>query len=64
VPAPRVVNGIEQRPIEGTSMVYSFDSKIHPQNIRPSILKCLVIALFTTMAGLPAPFTNPHGKEI
>lgn len=26
VPAPRVVNGIEQRPIEGVSMKYSFDN--------------------------------------
>ncbi len=25
VPAPKMVNGIEQRPIEGTSMLYSFD---------------------------------------
>jgi arylsulfatase len=25
VPAPRVVNGVDQRPIEGVSMVYSFD---------------------------------------
>jgi arylsulfatase len=26
VPAPKIVNGIEQDPIEGTSMVYSFDN--------------------------------------
>ncbi len=26
VPAPKMVNGIEQRPIEGLSMVYSFDN--------------------------------------
>jgi arylsulfatase len=26
VPAPRMVNGIEQRPIEGVSMLYSFDN--------------------------------------
>jgi arylsulfatase A-like enzyme len=25
IPAPKMVNGIEQRPIEGTSLVYSFD---------------------------------------
>src|SRR5262249_4063710 len=25
IPAPRIVNGIEQKPIEGVSMVYSFD---------------------------------------
>jgi arylsulfatase A-like enzyme len=30
VPAPRVVNGIEQRPIEGVSMLYSFDSAKAP----------------------------------
>ncbi|HET6541096.1 MAG TPA: arylsulfatase [Chryseolinea sp.] len=26
VPAPKMVNGIEQRPVEGVSMVYSFDN--------------------------------------
>jgi arylsulfatase len=30
VPAPRMVNGIEQRPIEGVSMVYSFDNGSAP----------------------------------
>lgn len=30
IPAPRVVNGIEQRPIEGVSMKYSFDSATAP----------------------------------
>ncbi len=30
VPAPRMVNGIEQRPIEGVSMVYSFDNAAAP----------------------------------
>ena len=30
VPAPRMVNGIEQRPIEGVSMAYSFDNATAP----------------------------------
>ncbi len=30
VPAPRMVNGIEQRPIEGVSMLYSFDDAKAP----------------------------------
>ena len=30
LPAPKVVNGIEQRPIEGTSMLYSFDNASAP----------------------------------
>jgi arylsulfatase len=30
IPAPRTVNGIEQRPIEGVSMAYSFDSPNAP----------------------------------
>ena len=30
IPAPRMVNGIEQRPIEGISMVYSFDNAKAP----------------------------------
>jgi len=30
IPAPKVVNGIVQRPIEGTSMLYSFDDALSP----------------------------------
>jgi arylsulfatase len=30
IPAPRMVNGIEQRPIEGVSMLYSFDDAKAP----------------------------------
>jgi len=30
LPAPKTVNGIEQRPIEGVSMVYSFDNATAP----------------------------------
>ena len=30
LPAPKMVNGIEQRPIEGVSMVYSFDNAKAP----------------------------------
>ncbi len=30
LPAPKMVNGIEQRPIEGTSMLYSFDDANAP----------------------------------
>ena len=30
IPAPKVVNGIVQRPIEGTSMLYSFDDANTP----------------------------------
>ena len=30
IPAPKTVNGIEQRPIEGVSMVYSFDNATAP----------------------------------
>ncbi len=31
IPAPKIVNGIEQRPIEGTSMLYSFDNATAPE---------------------------------
>ena len=30
IPSPKVVNGIEQRPIEGTSMMYTFDDAKAP----------------------------------
>jgi arylsulfatase A-like enzyme len=31
IPAPKIVNGIEQRPMEGTSMLYSFDNASAPE---------------------------------
>ncbi len=32
IPAPKVVNGIEQRPIEGTSMLYAFNNASAPDS--------------------------------
>ena len=32
IPAPKMVNGIEQRPIEGTSMLYAFDNASAPDS--------------------------------
>ncbi len=39
IPAPNMVDGIAQKPIEGTSMVYSFDHADAPRRTRPSISK-------------------------
>ena len=57
VKAPDMVNGIKQKPIEGVSMAYTFDSRT-PRRRRSatlSISKCSPTAASTTTAGTPAP---------
>ena len=57
VKAPDIVNGIKQKPIEGVSMAYTFDSANGPRHRRSailSILKCSPTAASTTTAGTPA----------
>jgi arylsulfatase len=41
VPAPRMVNGVDQRPIEGVSMVYSFDNAAAPDTRKTQYFEML-----------------------
>ena len=57
IPAPVMVNGIAQKPIEGVSMAYTFDkaNANAPRRAQRSILRCSPIARSITMAGSPRP---------
>ncbi len=58
IPAPVMVNGVAQKPIEGVSMAYTFDKKLTPMP-RPreprSTLRWSATAPSTTTAGSPPP---------
>ena len=63
VKAPDMVNGIKQKPIEGVSMAYTFDSARTPKRRRsatPSISRCSPTAASITTAGMPAPRRPPR----
>jgi len=51
LPAPKMVNGIEQQPMNGVSMMYSFADAGAPSTEKYSILRCLAVELFIPMAG-------------
>ena len=51
IPEPTSVNGILQKPIEGTSMRYSFDDPVHPSAVSGSTSRCSATAGSTTRAG-------------
>ena len=53
LPEPVSVNGVQQRPIEGVSMLYSFDEPMPQSGARRSTSKCSATAASTTRAGLP-----------
>ena len=57
IQAPDMVNGIKQKPIEGVSMAYTFDTGRMPTRRRSatrSISRCSATAESTTTAGMPA----------
>ena len=53
LPAPLSVNGVQQQPLEGVSMAYSFDDAAPPTATRPSTSRCSATAASTTRAGRP-----------
>ena len=62
IPAPVMVNGVAQKPIEGVSMAYTWD-KANATRLRRaqrSISRCSATAASTTMAGMPAPRRRPR----
>jgi len=64
--APEEVNGIKQKPIEGVSMVYTFDqanANAPSQTPYAVTSRCLAIGPFITMAGSPPRRRrNPRGS--
>ena len=61
IPAPDVVNGIAQKPIEGVSMVYTFDkaNAAAPSTHKTQYFEMMGDLACTTMAGSPAPRWPP-----
>ena len=58
IPAPVMVNGIAQKPIEGVSMAYTWDkanANAPSDARRRSTSRCSATAPSTTTAGSPAP---------
>ena len=52
LPEPIAVNGVQQSPMEGTSMLYSFnDAARRPNGTSCSTSRCSATAAFTTRAG-------------
>ena len=63
LPEPKVVNGTPQIPMEGKSLVYTFDNA-HGQGTctPPSTSRSPATARSITTAGWPAPFTRRRGN--
>ena len=53
ISAPTMINGVKQTPIEGTSLVYSFDDAKAPTHTRRSTSSCSPTAASTRTAGWP-----------
>ena len=58
-----VVNGVAQTPIEGVSMLYTFNDAKAKDRTRRSTSRSSATAPSTTTAGWPAPSTGPPGKR-
>jgi arylsulfatase len=53
LPEPTSVSGVEQRPMDGVSMAYSFDGRMSPIAGRRSTSRCSATVASTTTAGPP-----------
>ena len=51
LPEPTQVHGVTQKPMQGTSMAYSFDDATRPSATRRSTSRCSATAASTTRAG-------------
>ena len=61
LPSPKIVNGIAQDPIEGTSLAYTFNEAAAAESITYNTLKCLVTGPFIRTGGLPVRYTGRPG---
>ena len=63
LPEPTVVNGVQQSPMEGTSMLYSFnDADARRNGTTCSTSRCSPTAASTTRAGARSPSTARRGS--
>ena len=64
LPEPKSVNGVVQAPIEGVSMVYTFDKADAPEHPQDPVLRDHGQSrASTTTAGSPAPSTARRGSR-
>ena len=64
LPEPKTVNGVVQTPMEGVSMVYTFDDAKAAGPAQDAVLRDLRQPRpSTTTAGWPPPCTRPRGKR-
>jgi hypothetical protein len=61
LPEPMFVNGVQQAPIEGTNMVYSFDDADAPERHDLQYFEMAATAASTTRGGAPSPGTARRG---
>ena len=62
LPEPTMVNGVQQSPMEGTSMLYSFNDGEVPNGTICSTSRCSATAASTTRAGARSPSTRLRGS--
>ena len=61
LPEPTMVNGVQQSPMEGTSMLYTFNEPTRRNATTCSTSRCSATAASTTGAGARSPSTAPRG---
>jgi len=64
LPQPRSVNGTVQTPIEGVSMVYTFDNAKAPERHKTQYFEMFGNRAIYHDAGSPGPFTVRRGKRV
>ena len=62
LPEPTMVNGVQQSPIEGTSMLYAFNEPERRNVTNCSTSRCSATAGSTTRVGARSPSTRPRGS--
>ena len=61
IPAPKMVNGIKQDPIEGTSLAYTFNDAGTDEKHKVQYFEMFGNGECTRMAGLPGQYIGRHG---
>ena len=63
LPEPKSVNGVKQEPIEGVSMLYTFDNAEAESTHKTQYFEIMGNRAIYTTAGMPAPFTRRRGSS-
>ena len=64
LPEPQSVNGVQQHPIEGVSMLYSFNDASAAERHRRSTSRCSATAASITTGGPPSRATGRRGFSL